>query len=85
MGEDTRLYLSTVALRAAYAGSQLPDKDLLGRDTAIALHNHAKTADIVHGYTQHAPTVAVQINVEKSNQIRARFAQDVREMRALAS
>lgn len=84
MGEETRLYFAAMALKASYQGAQLDAEGLLDRDTSLALHNHAKTADIVHGYTQHAPAIAVQINVEKSNEIRARFASDVSELQAHA-
>lgn len=68
-GADTRLMLSAAALKTATDAARR--EHCMEKNDSIGLLNCARTADVVHGWTQArqlAPIVAVQVNMPSAQE-----------------
>ena len=60
MGHRTRVGLARSAMKASEHAADLDGRELMERDTSIALLNHAKVASVTHGWQ---PDTALNVNV----------------------
>jgi hypothetical protein len=61
-GEESRLYLAAAGLKASYEAAQRDGASLLDKNASIAVLNHARSLDTVHGWTASrtaGPTVQI--------------------------
>jgi hypothetical protein len=61
-GEESRLYLAAAGLKASYEAAQRDGASLLDKNASIAVLNHARSLDCVHGWSvSRQQGVSVQI------------------------
>jgi hypothetical protein len=62
-GEESRLYLAAAGLKASYEAAQRDGASLLDKNASIAVLNHARSLDTVHGWTASRTNGSVSVQI----------------------